>query len=129
MLNLCLYQTDLFLIWSRQNSSMEGKEVGIVSKSPDWIPLFLLKVKIKQSSDWPNKEYNAVLEHIHQNIMVYPRSKKICIDQWLWKYYCLFRRIQAKPGVSKQVCFSLNTFRGFWGSVSTQKKLAIFTLI
>ena len=43
---------------------------------PDWKPLFLLKIKIKQNPDCPNKEYNAILKHIHQNIRAYFRSKK-----------------------------------------------------
>ena len=33
-------------------------------------------MKIKQSSICPNKEYNAIIKHINQNIRGYPRSKK-----------------------------------------------------
>ena len=83
--SLCLFQTICFWI-SRPNSSMRRDERGIFSKAPDWKPLFLLKIKIKQESGYPNKEY-AILKHINQNIMAYPRSKSMCIDQWLGKYY------------------------------------------
>ena len=60
---------------SRPNSSMEGDEGGIFSKAPDWKSL-LLKIKIKQKSGCPNKEYNAIFKHIiHQDIRASPRSK------------------------------------------------------
>ena len=36
----------------------------------------LLKIKIKQSSGCPNKEYNTIFKHINQNMRAYPRSKK-----------------------------------------------------
>ena len=55
-------------------------------------------------------EYNAIFQHIHQNIRVYPSSKKICIDQWLWKYYCIFGVVRAKESVSEQVWFAPDTF-------------------
>ena len=34
---------------------MEGDEGGMFSKAPDWKPLFLLKIKIKQNPGCPNK--------------------------------------------------------------------------
>ena len=37
-----------------------------------------------------------------------PRIKKICIDQRLWRYYCLFRRVRAKQGVGEQIWFAAN---------------------
>ena len=55
---------------------MEGGEGGIFSKDPDRKPLFLLNEKIKQNSVFPNKKYNAIVDHIHQNIKTHPRSKK-----------------------------------------------------
>ena len=58
---------------------MEGNEVDILVKAPDWMPLLLLKIKIKQNLGYPNKEYNVIFKHIHQNIRAYCRSKKICI--------------------------------------------------
>ena len=67
----------LIYIWiPRPISSMEGDEGDIFSKAPDWKLLFLLKIKNKQNSGCPNKEYNGILKHIHQNIWAYPRSKK-----------------------------------------------------
>ena len=57
----------LIYFWiSRQNFSMEGNEIGIA------------------------------LEHIHQNIRAYPRSKNICIGEWVWKYYYLFDSEQSE---------------------------------
>ena len=38
---------------------MEGNEVGIFVRAPDWMPLFLLKIKIKQNLGCLNKEYNV----------------------------------------------------------------------
>ena len=35
---------------------MEKNEGGIFSKAPDPKSLFLVKIKIKQNSDFPNKE-------------------------------------------------------------------------
>ena len=55
---------------------MQGDVGNIFSKAPDWKPLFLLRIKIKQNPGCPNKEYNAVFEHIHQSIRAYPRKKK-----------------------------------------------------
>ena len=47
---------------------MEGDEGGIFSKTPEEKSLFSLKIKIKQNSGCPNKEYNAIFMHINQNI-------------------------------------------------------------
>ena len=41
-----------------------------------------------------------------------PEIKKLSLDQWLLKYYCLFRKAQAKRGVGEQVRFVPNTFGG-----------------
>ena len=59
-----------------QNSSMEADEGGNFSKAPDRKSMFFLKIKIEQNSDCPNKEYNAIFKHNHQNIRACPRSKK-----------------------------------------------------
>ena len=48
-------------------------------------------MKIKQNSDCPNKEYNAIFKHIHQNIRAYPRSK----TQLLGNYFCILEKIRA----------------------------------
>ena len=61
----------------RQNFSVEGDEGGIFSKAPDSKPLFLLKIKIKQNPGCPNKEFDEIFEHIHQNVRTYPRSRKM----------------------------------------------------
>ena len=60
---------------------MEGDEGVYFSKFPHWKPLLLLKIKIEQNTDFPNKEYNADFKHFHQNIRAYHRRKKFCIDQ------------------------------------------------
>ena len=91
---------------------MKGNEGGIFIKAPNWMSLFLLKIKIKQNPGYPDKEYNVIFKHIHQNNRVYYRNKKIFMDQWLWKCYYLFRRVRAKWDVCKQVRFVPNTFGG-----------------
>ena len=58
----------------RINSSMRGDEGSTFSKAVDWKPLFLLMIKIKQNQ---NKEYNAIFQHIHQNIRAYSTNKKL----------------------------------------------------
>ena len=87
---------------------MEGDEEGIFSKAPNWKPLFLLEIRIKQNPGCPNKEYNAIFKHFYMNIKAYARGKKMCIDQWLGKY-CILRKIWAKQGVGEQVWFVSNT--------------------
>ena len=44
--------------------------------------------------------------------MVYPTCKKICINEWLGKYFCLLGRILPKRGVGEQVRFVPNTAGG-----------------
>ena len=51
----------------------------------------------------------AIFEYINRNIRAYPRSKRIYIDQWLGKYYCILQRIRAKWGVGEEVWFVPNT--------------------
>ena len=84
---------------------------------------FSLKIKIKQNLGCPNKEYNAIFKHIHQNIKVYSRSKKkICIDQWLGNYLIL-ERIWAKQTIGEQVWVVPNTVGGAVGSHNPSKIL------
>ena len=52
---------------------MEGDEGSIFSRPSNWKPFFLLKIKIKQSPDCPDKEYKEIFEHIDHNI-------KACFD-------------------------------------------------
>ena len=62
---------------------MEGVEGGVFSKAPKRKPLLLLKMKIKQNSDCPNKEYNVFFKHIHQNTGPIPEEKKsTLINDW-----------------------------------------------
>ena len=49
-----------FCYWP--NSFMKGDEGGIFSKAPDWKTLFLLKIKIKQNSGCPKKEWKCCLQ-------------------------------------------------------------------
>ena len=72
----------------------------------------------------PNKEYNAIFKHIHQNIRTYCR-KKICIDHWLGKY-CILERNRTKRDVGKRVWFVLNAF--VWGSHNPRKILQFLPL-
>ena len=62
-----LFISNLFIIYLYQDKILPWKKkgVGIFSKAPDWISLFLFKIKIKQNPNCPNKEYNAIFEHIH----------------------------------------------------------------
>ena len=89
--------------------------------------LFLLKIKIKQNPGCSNKEHNAIFEQLHQNIRPYPGNKKICIDQWLGKSYCMLGRIWGKWDVgllcSNKVLFVPNTVVWTGGKCSTREFL------
>ena len=65
---------------SRPYFFMQGDEAGIFSKATDWKTLFLVKIKIKQNLGSLNKEYNVIFEQIHQNIRVFPRTKKSALN-------------------------------------------------
>ena len=91
-------------------------------RAPDWKTLFLYKIKIKQNPDCRRNEYNAIFEHLHQNVRVYPKFKKICIYQLLGKCYCIFgRRILAKGGVDDQVWFVPDTLVRYVGHCNISK--------
>ena len=47
--------------------------------------------------------------------------KKICIDQCLWKYYCILGKIREKRGVGGQVWFVPDTFGGLRAGATTGK--------
>ena len=81
----------------------------------------------KQNPGCPNKEYNAVFKHIHQNIKAYWRKQKVCTDQWLGKYQFIQRRIQAKCRHKSVVCSTYSC--AVWGIVRLQENLAVFPLI
>ena len=122
---LVLTYFEIIYLWiSWPKSYMKRYEGGIFRKAPDWKRFFFsLKIKIKQNLGCPNKEYNAIFKHIHQNIKVYSRSKKkICIDQWLGNYLIL-ERIWAKQTIGEQVWVVPNTVGGAVGSHNPSKIL------
>ena len=82
--NLFFTYFKLYIWISGPNSSMEGYEGGIFSKAPGWKPLFLLRIKLKENAGFPNKEYNAIFKHIHQNIRAYLRCKEksALVNNW-----------------------------------------------
>ena len=92
---------------------MEGDEGGIFSKAPDWIPLFLFKIKIKiQATKIRNIiQSSSAFVKILGSI---PVLKKIYTDQWLG-------RIRTKQDVGKQARFVLNTVMGFGGRQNPRK--------
>ena len=91
-------------------------------RAPDWKTLFLHKIKIKQNSDCRRNENSAIFEHLHQNVTANPKIKKIWIDQWLGKCYCIFgRRILAKGGVADQVWFVPDTLVWYVGHCNISK--------
>ena len=122
----CLIETCIFLVcfcyWS--NSFMKGDEGGISNNFPDRKPLFLFKIKVKQNPGYPNKEYNVVFKHFHQNIRAYHRIKQIYIDQLLVKY-CILAGIWATGGVGEQVWFVPNT-SGRSRGIATPEKFCRF---
>ena len=108
------------------NSSIEGDEGGIFSKTPDWKSLFLLKIKIKLSLGCPNKEHNAIFKHINQNIRAYPRSKKkselIKDSENIFAYWK--ESEQSKALENKFVLFQVQ-LRGLGGSTIPVNKIVI----
>ena len=96
---------------------MEGDKGGIFIKALDQKSLLLLKVKVKQNLGCPNKEYNTVFKHIHRNFRAYSRSKKNCIDQWLWKYCKLKESKQIDALVNKFSLFQIQ-LEGLGGGVA-----------
>ena len=68
----------------------EMKEAFLVKLQTENL-CFCLRWKLNKTQASQIKNINVVFNHIHQNIRTYPRSKKICIDQWLWKYNCMLR--------------------------------------
>ena len=56
---------------------------------------------------------NVIL--LHHDI---PEIKKICIDEWLGKYYFILERIPAEQGAGEQVWFVPNTVGESGGSAN-----------
>ena len=61
----------------------------------------------KQNPGCPNKEYNAVFKHIHQNIKAYWRKQKSALIND-WKNINSFRE-ESKQSVDTKVWFVLHT--------------------
>ena len=103
---------------------MEGDEEVIFCETPDWKPLFLLKIKIKQNPSCPNKEYNGIFKHIYQNTMAYPRSKKNLHWAIIGKILLCIGKNLRKSRLGKPARFVPNV-------VAAQQKedFATFTLI
>ena len=107
---------------------MKGDKGGVFSKTPGWKSLFLLKIKIKQSSGFPSKELNAVFKHINEkNISAYPRNKKKWIDKRFKIFFAHSKEIRAKWDVVKLVRFLPNTVGGgsLGDSTTTANKIFI----
>ena len=99
----------LICFWlSRPNFFVEGDEGGIFSKAPDWKPLLLLKIKIKQNPRCPNRKLHEIFEHIHQNISTYPRSRKM--------YWSMIGKILLHTGktLSKARCRRISAVCSRW---------------
>ena len=90
---------------------MEGDEVGISSKIPNWKLLFLLRTKIKRNADCPNKD---IFKHIHQNIRAHPKSKKSALINDCGNTVAYSEQSKQSEGVGEQVRFVLNLL---WRSV------------
>ena len=95
---LFLYVFVVFFVFFWKVKSLVVVNLFISEYLDEMMLAFLLKLQteclclcffklIKQNPCYPNKKYNKIFKHIHQNVRVYPRIKKICIDQWLWKHF------------------------------------------
>ena len=97
---------------------MKGDEGSIFSKAPDRKPLFLL------NPGCPNKEYNVVFKHFHQNIRVYPRSKKKHALTNDWENIAYWEECEQVWFLPKTVW---DKYRDL-GGVATQENFAIFLI-
>ena len=108
ILNLSIFEyLDKIPLWK------EIKE-GIFSKALDWQPYFLFQLNILKNPSCPNKRYNAIFKHIHDNVRVYSWTKKTCIDQWLRKK-CILGRTQARRGMANKFGLFQLQLRGVGG--------------
>ena len=94
---------------------MEGDKGGIFCKAPGWRSLFLLKIKMEQTSGCQIRNIMQSSSTFVRILGPIPEVKKICIDQWLGKYYWILGRIWAKRGVCEQVKVVPNTVGGLGG--------------
>ena len=63
---------------------MKEDKGDIFSKVLEQKHLVLLKIKINQMPDGPNKEYNIIFKQINQKISCYPRIKEkiALVNDW-----------------------------------------------
>ena len=90
--------------------------------------LLLLKIKIKQNPECPNKEY--IIQSLNTFIRISGLNLEVksCIDQWLEKY-CILRRIPAIRGVGKYFRIVPNKVESFGGSRNPQENFAVISVI
>ena len=88
--------------------------------------MFSLKIKIKQSSSSPNKEYNAIFMHINQNVRAYPRrEKKIELIKDSQNIFAYWKESeQSEELVNKLGLFQIQ-LRGLGGSTTPANKIVI----
>ena len=88
--------------------------------------MFSLKIKIKQSSSCPNKEYNAIFMHINQNVRAYPRrEKKIELIKDSQNIFAYWKESeQSEELVNKLGLFQIQ-LRGLGGSTTPANKIVI----
>ena len=89
--------------------------------------MFLLKVKIKQSSGCPNKEHNAIFMHINQNSRAYPRNEKKKVDlikdsQNIFTYW---KESEQSEGLAHKLGLFQIQLRGLGGSTTPANKIVI----
>ena len=88
--------------------------------------LLLLKIKIKQNPECPNKEY--IIQSLSTFIRISGLNlevKKSCIDQWLEKY-CILRRTPAIRSVGKYFRIVPNKVESFGGEPKPTGKLCSY---
>ena len=61
---------------------MERDKGEIFTRATDCKPLFLLKIKVKQNLDCPNKEYNSFFEHLHHILRANSRKESSLKELW-----------------------------------------------
>ena len=88
--------------------------------------MFSLKIKRKQSSGCPNKEYNAIFMHINQNIRAYPRSeKRIELIEVPENIFACWKESEQSEGLANKLGLSQIQLRGLGGSTTLANKIVI----
>ena len=102
---------------------MKGDEGGVFNNAPDWKPLLLLKIKIKQYPGCPVRIIMLSFNTFIRTLRGISDVKKICTDQWLGK------GDWAKRGVGKYVGFVLNTVWESEGTCNARKIFQFFLFL